>query len=118
MLMEIPTEHTSGVGVAGFGEPPKPDFWISEGTPNKPLVHVAFRVDSKKKVDDFYSAAIAAGAKDNGKPGPRPHYHNAIGAFVTILDGHNIEAVFFMGRLDVSVHCGSSSFCSKPSAMS
>lgn len=94
MLMEVPTQYTDGLGVAGFGEPPKPDFWITEGTPNKPHVHVAFRVDSREKVDAFYAAAIAAGAKDNGKPGPRPHYHeNYYGAFVLDFDGHNIEAV-------------------------
>ena len=95
LLMEIPTEYTDGVPVCGFGEPPKPDFWISEGKPNRPHVHVAFRVDSKKKVDDFYAAAIEAGAKDNGKPGPRPHYHDKYyGAFVWDLDGHNVEVVF------------------------
>ena len=95
MLIEVPTQYTDGAGVCGFGEPPKPDFWISEGTPNKPHVHVAFRVDSQKKVDEFYQAAIAAGGRDNGKPGPRPHYHEKYyGAFVLDPDGHNIEAVF------------------------
>ena len=44
-------------------------------------------------VDAFYAAALAAGARDNGKPGPRTAYHpNYYGAFVSI-DGHNIEAV-------------------------
>ena len=39
-------------------------------------------------------AAIAAGAKDNGPPGLRSHYHaNCYGAFVLDFDGHNIEAV-------------------------
>ena len=39
-------------------------------------------------------AAIAAGGKDNGAPGLRPHYHpNYYGAFVIGPDGHNIEAV-------------------------
>jgi predicted lactoylglutathione lyase len=37
---------------------------------------------------------MAAGGKDNGKPGLRPHYHaNYYGAFVLDPDGHNIEAV-------------------------
>jgi predicted lactoylglutathione lyase len=45
-------------------------------------------------VRQFYDAAIAAGAKDNGPPGLRPHYHaNYYGAFVLDPDGHNIEAV-------------------------
>jgi catechol 2,3-dioxygenase-like lactoylglutathione lyase family enzyme len=95
ILMENPKKHTGGVGVAGFGEPPKPDFWITEGTPNKPQVHVAFRVDSKKKAEECYSAAVAAGAKDNGKPSSRPHCHeDYYGAFILDPDGHNIKAVF------------------------
>ena len=41
-----------------------------------------------------FQAALAAGAKDNGAPGLRPHYHaNYYGAFVLDPDGHNIEAV-------------------------
>jgi catechol 2,3-dioxygenase-like lactoylglutathione lyase family enzyme len=79
---------------AGFGVPPKPDFWIGQGTPNDPAVHVAFRADSRAMVDAFYEAAMAAGGNDNGPPGPRPHYHeNYYGAFVLDPDGHNIEAV-------------------------
>jgi catechol 2,3-dioxygenase-like lactoylglutathione lyase family enzyme len=79
---------------AGFGVPPKPDFWIGEGQPNVPPIHVAFRADSHAQVEAFYKAAIAAGGKDNGPPGLRPHYHaNYYGAFVLDPDGHNIEAV-------------------------
>jgi catechol 2,3-dioxygenase-like lactoylglutathione lyase family enzyme len=94
-LMEIPKEFTSGKVVVGYGVAPKPDFWISEGTPNKPPVHIAFTATSQKQVDDFYAAALAAGGTDNGAPGPRPHYHaNYYGAFVLDPDGHNVEAVF------------------------
>lgn len=94
LLMELPTEVTGGVHVAGFGEPPKPDFWITGGTPNKPPIHIAFRVTTRAAVRAFYEAAIAAGGRDNGPPGPRPHYHPCYyGAFVLDPDGHNIEAV-------------------------
>ncbi|MGE5453191.1 MAG: VOC family protein [Acidobacteriota bacterium] len=94
LIMAIPASVTGHVDVAGFGEPPKPDFWISAGTPNRPSVHIAFRVDSRAKVDAFYQAALAAGGKDNGAPGIRPHYHpDYYGAFVLDPDGHNIEAV-------------------------
>jgi catechol 2,3-dioxygenase-like lactoylglutathione lyase family enzyme len=90
VMMEIPKEHTGGV--LGFGAP-KPDFWLHEGTPQKPHVHVAFRAPSRAAVDAFYEAAIAAGGTDNGPPGPRPHYHeHYYGAFVLDPDGHNIEA--------------------------
>lgn len=94
LLMEFTAEQHGGVPVAGFGEPPKPDFWIHEGTPNQPPLHVAFRVGSRALVDAFYAAAMAAGGRDNGAPGQRPHYHsNYYGAFVLDPDGHNIEAV-------------------------
>ena len=79
---------------AGFGVPPKPDFWIGASTSNVSPIHVAFRVASRSLVDAFYRAAIAAGGRDNGAPGLRPHYHpNYYGAFVLDPDGHNIEAV-------------------------
>ena len=94
LLMELPASVTGSTDVAGFGEPPKPDFWISKGSPNKPPLHIAFRVTNRALVDAFYKAAMTAGSVDNGKPGPRPHYHaNYYGAFVLDPDGHNIEAV-------------------------
>ena len=78
---------------AGFGIGNTPDFWIGEGKPNVPPVHVAFAAASHAFVDAFYHAAMAAGATDNGRPGPRPHYHeHYYGAFVHDPDGHNIEA--------------------------
>lgn len=94
LLMEIPAAVTGHTDVAGFGEPPKPDFWISQGEPNRPALHVAFRVSTRAQVDAFWQAALAAGGIDNGAPGLRPHYHSDYyGAFVLDPDGHNIEAV-------------------------
>ena len=77
-----------------YSVPPKPDFWLAENvTANKPALHIAFRADSHAIVDAFYKAALAAGGRDNGAPGPRPHYHEKYyGAFVLDPDGHNIEA--------------------------
>lgn len=93
LILQIPAEHTDGLFVAGYGVPPKPDFWLAEGPPQKPHIHIAFRADSRKQVDEFYEAAIAAGGQDNGAPGLRPHYHkDYYGAFVLDPDGHNIEA--------------------------
>lgn len=96
LLMEFPASVTGDTDVAGFGEPPEPepDFWVSKGSPNNPPVHVAFRVKTRAQVDAFFKAAIAAGGRDNGQPGLRPHYHpNYYGAFVLDPDDHNIEAV-------------------------
>lgn len=86
-------DHTGGKLVLGYGVPPKPDFWIHEGEPQSPRVHIAFRAENRAQVRAFYEAAIRAGGTDNGPPGPRPHYHeNYYGAFVLDPDGHNIEA--------------------------
>jgi len=94
LLMEMSPAETGGAGVAGFGVRPKPDFWIAGGRPNSPALHIAFRAANRAQVDAFYRAAIAAGGRDNGAPGLRPHYHpNYYGAFVLDSDGHNIEAV-------------------------
>lgn len=94
VLVELPASITGHTDVAGFGESGKPDFWISKGSPNQPPIHVAFRVNSRELVDEFYTSAMQAGGRDNGKPGLRSHYHpDYYGAFVLDPDGHNIEAV-------------------------
>jgi len=94
LRIEVPTEHTGGIAVLGYGEAGKPDFWVTEGDPHGVRIHVAFRAKTRAQVDAFYSAAIAAGGTDNGKPGVRPHYHeHYYGAFVRDPDGHNIEVV-------------------------
>ncbi len=93
VVMEVPVEYTGGAVVVGMGVPPKPDFWLHQGTPQTPRLHVAFRADTRDVVDAFYRAALAAGGTDNGPPGLRPHYHqHYYGAFVRDPDGHNIEA--------------------------
>jgi catechol 2,3-dioxygenase-like lactoylglutathione lyase family enzyme len=94
VIMEVTAEETGGDAHAGFGANDKPFFWI--GTGNKPRggAHVAFAAQTRAEVDAFYRAALAAGGRDNGAPGPRPHYHkHYYGAFVFDPDGNNIEAV-------------------------
>ncbi|MBI3150189.1 MAG: VOC family protein [Betaproteobacteria bacterium] len=94
LIIEFTGEQAGGFIGAGFGVAPKPDFWISQGTPEVPPVHVAFRAAKRTEVDAFYAAALAAGGRDNGRPGLRPHYHPSYyGAFVLDADGNNIEAV-------------------------
>ena len=57
-------------------------------------MHVAFRAADRATVAAFHAAALAAGARDNGGPGLRTHYHPAyFAAFVLDPDGHNLEAV-------------------------
>lgn len=79
---------------AGFGANGKPDFWIGGEGGLERAVHIAIAAKDRATVDTFYRAALAAGAKDNGAPGLRPHYHpNYYAGFVLDPDGHNIEAV-------------------------
>jgi len=93
LIVEV-QQHENDALAAGFGAGGKPDYWIgAEGGLNK-VVHIAFEAKTRLIVDAFYQAALAAGGKDNGAPGLRPHYHpNYYGAFVLDPDGHNIEAV-------------------------
>ena len=72
-------------------------FEIAQYTGNNKLTHfhIAFRANSQEQVKEFYEAALKAGGKCNGAPGPRPQYtENYYAAFVIDPNGHNIEAVF------------------------
>lgn len=92
-LMTLPPEQTAGVKVGGMGVE-HPAFWLSEGPAQTPHMHFAFSGKTRADVDAFYAAAMKAGAKDNGKPGLRPHYGEThYGAFVRDADGNNVEAV-------------------------
>ena len=86
--------------VAAYGRQ-FPEFWIHAPFDGRPPsvgngYHVAFLASGEQAVQDFYQAAIAAGASDEGKPGPRPMYSDAYyGCFVRDLDGHKIEAMYW-----------------------
>jgi catechol 2,3-dioxygenase-like lactoylglutathione lyase family enzyme len=80
-------------GAAGLGRSGKPDFWIGQGERGHP-VHVAFAAADRASVKAFHEAAVAAGGRDNGRPGLRPEYHPSYyAAFVLDPDGNNVEAV-------------------------
>lgn len=64
--------------------------------------HVGFGVTDYASSKAFFlkalhplgRSALEAGGRDNGAPGPRPHYHASYyGAFIIGPDGHNVEAV-------------------------
>ncbi len=78
-------------------------FWSDEifvstdamATTGATHVHLGFQAPDRATVDRFHTAALAAGGKDNGKPGIREQYHaDYYGAFVIDPDGNNIEAVY------------------------
>ncbi len=69
-----------------------PSYWVEGSQAGRNQMHVAFRAPSKQAVDEFYKAALAAGGRDNGAPGPREGAGEYYGAFVLDPDGNNIEA--------------------------
>lgn len=83
-----------------------PEFWVQiplDGRPAAPGngTHVGFLAPDRASVDAFHRAALAAGATDDGPPGPRPHYGAPYyGCFVRDPDGHKVEAVFWDAALD------------------
>ncbi len=90
-----PAETISGGTAIGFGSDLESDsFWIGDNEKVGEGVHVAFDTETRAQVDAFHKAALAAGGRDNGAPGLRPHYGPAYyAAFVFDPDGANIEAV-------------------------
>ena len=83
------------LGGVGYGAT-FPIFWIDVFHAFGAKQHIAFRALSREEVQAFHSAALSAGARDNGGPGLRaggypPGYY---AAFVLDPDDNNIEAVF------------------------
>ena len=78
-----------------------PEFWVQLPIDGKPASvgngsHICFIAESKEAVQAFHQAAMAAGATDDGPPGPRPQYSPGYyGAFARDPDGHKVEAVYF-----------------------
>ncbi len=94
LIREYGVTPTRPAASAGFGEPPRADLWLYQGDSGRVTAHIAFQVNKRVLVDAFFAAALAAGGRDNGKPGPRPRYSaNYYGAFVLDPDGYNVEAV-------------------------
>jgi catechol 2,3-dioxygenase-like lactoylglutathione lyase family enzyme len=88
-------QHVDEAGKsAGFGPPGAPKLWIGVGTPSKGPVHLALEAKDVAAVKGFHAAALAAGGRDHGAPGPRPDYGPKYwAAFVLDPDGNNVEAV-------------------------
>ena len=64
----------------------------ADGEPSR--VHLAFAARDPETVVRFHEAALAAGGRDNGAPGPRGYHARYYGAFVLDPDGNNVEAVY------------------------
>jgi len=81
--------------VMGFGTESVPSFWIGPRETGSGFreSHIAFCAPNRHAVQEFYDAAVGAGAEVLHAPRAWPEYHeNYFGAFVRDPDGNNVEA--------------------------
>jgi catechol 2,3-dioxygenase-like lactoylglutathione lyase family enzyme len=84
----------------GYGAD-EPAFWVNAAKRPVPAdmdsgLHICFAAPTRAAVQAFHDAALKAGGRDNGAPGPRADYGpNYYAAFVIDPEGYRIEA-----------HCG------------
>ena len=74
-------------------------FWVNlanSPVPDDPKsgLHFCFEAPDRDSVARFHAAALAAGGRDNGKPGIRANYSpDYFVAFVVDPDGYRLEAL-------------------------
>ncbi len=86
----------------GFGKT-YPHFWLNARPDRAPGgddgAHVCLRTPDPAGVDAFHTEALAAGAADDGAPGPRPEYDEGYyAAFIRDPDGNRVEVVTFLTK--------------------
>ena len=90
----LPVNRDFGDVAVGFGDKGYAVLALVRQESPVHAAHVAFRVATRREVDELYEIALNAGGADNGPPGLRPHYHeNYYAAFIRDIDGHNLEFV-------------------------
>lgn len=96
LIVDVPRTRTrTGTRRVGLGSDGYPSIWLHAGERVGDGTHVAFTARDRKAVDQFHSAALAAGGRENGPPGIRHHYHDDYyAAYVLDPDGINLEVVF------------------------
>lgn len=77
-----------------------PSFFVLKPANGQPAsigngVTVSFEAPSRAAIDAFHAAALAAGGKCEGKPGPRGWAPNAYAAYARDLDGNKLAAYCF-----------------------
>jgi len=84
----------------GYGPknaPTKTQFYVTKPYNKKPATFgngtmISLAAKSRRAVDGFHAAALAAGGKDEGKPGPRPADGTNYVAYARDPDGNKICA--------------------------
>jgi catechol 2,3-dioxygenase-like lactoylglutathione lyase family enzyme len=73
------------------------DFSITQESGERPAtrgLHLGFRADSTRRVDDWWRTMIGLGYTSDGEPGPRPAYGpDYYGGFIIDPAGNSVEAV-------------------------
>jgi len=99
LLMEKVYQREDAVG---YGQRNRPgddghsylSIFQSPAASADPRRHWCFRAASAAQVRAFHAAGLAAGGRDAGAPGLRPHYHEKYyAAFLEDPEGNRIEAV-------------------------
>ena len=90
----LPVNREFGEVAVGFGDKNYAVLALVRQESPVQATHLAFRVTTRREVDELYKTALNAGGVDNGSPGLRPHFHeNYYAAFIRDRDGHNLEFV-------------------------
>jgi catechol 2,3-dioxygenase-like lactoylglutathione lyase family enzyme len=90
-------DYPNAVGYGPAGG--RPQLWILSPIDEKAAsvgngITIGLEAANRSAVDAAHQAGVAAGAKDEGAPGLRTHYHpNYYGAYLRDLDGHKICVV-------------------------
>jgi catechol 2,3-dioxygenase-like lactoylglutathione lyase family enzyme len=69
------------------------ELYVSDDGPPTTRLHLAFQARDAETVRRFYETGLAAGGKDNGRPGERSYHPGYFSAYLLDPDGNNIEAV-------------------------
>ena len=77
-----------------------PSFFVLKPANGAPAtvgngVTISFEAPNRSAVDAFHAAALNAGAKDEGAPGPRGWAENAYAAYARDLDGNKLAVYCF-----------------------
>jgi len=85
------------IGYGPKNAPTKTQFYVTKPYNKKPATFgngtmISLAAKSRRAVDGFHAGALAAGGKDEGKPGPRPADGTNYVAYARDPDGNKICA--------------------------
>lgn len=77
-----------------------PSFFVLRPANGQPAtvgngVTISFEAPNRESIHRFHAAALAAGGKDEGTPGPRGWAPNAYAAYARDLDGNKLAVYCF-----------------------